>query len=97
EEVGLHARRRRGRAAGRALRRRRRARCAQQRRGSDQLRIRRPARGAAPAPGQPRLPAHLVQMTAARLAAECGAILEPLETAANAAWWEANVDARDET
>jgi peptidyl-dipeptidase A len=34
---------------------------------------------------------------AARLAAECEATLEPLETAANGAWWEANVDARDET
>lgn len=36
-------------------------------------------------------------MTAQDLVAECGATLEPLETAANLAWWNANVDARDET
>ncbi|HEV7527123.1 MAG TPA: M2 family metallopeptidase [Acidimicrobiia bacterium] len=36
-------------------------------------------------------------MTAAGIAADCGAALEPLETAANAAWWNANTDARDET
>ena len=34
---------------------------------------------------------------AAQLAAACGAVLEPRETVANAAWWEANVDAGDET
>jgi peptidyl-dipeptidase A len=36
-------------------------------------------------------------VTAGALVAECGARLEPLETAANAAWWEANVHASDET
>ena len=36
-------------------------------------------------------------MKPADLVAECGAALEPLETAANAAWWNANVDASDET
>ncbi len=36
-------------------------------------------------------------MTAADLVAECAATLEPLETAANVAWWNANVDAGDET
>jgi peptidyl-dipeptidase A len=36
-------------------------------------------------------------VTAADLVAQCGATLAPLETAANAAWWDANVDASDET
>lgn len=36
-------------------------------------------------------------MTADALVAECGATLQPLETASNTTWWEANVDARDET
>ena len=36
-------------------------------------------------------------MTADALTGECSARLEPLETAANAAWWEANVRASDET
>ncbi|MDP9334461.1 MAG: hypothetical protein M3Q30_14330, partial [Actinomycetota bacterium] len=36
-------------------------------------------------------------MTAADLVAACSATLQPLEAAANAAWWDANVDARDET
>ncbi len=36
-------------------------------------------------------------MTAADVAATCGARLEPLETAANGAWWDANTDANDET
>ena len=36
-------------------------------------------------------------MTAAEVVAHCGATLEPLETAANAAWWNANVDAGEET
>ena len=36
-------------------------------------------------------------MTAEGVVAACTATLEPLETAANAAWWTANVDASDET
>ena len=36
-------------------------------------------------------------MTADAVVAACGATLEPLETAANAAWWDANIDASDET
>jgi peptidyl-dipeptidase A len=36
-------------------------------------------------------------VTAADLVAACSATLQPLEAAANAAWWDANVDARDET
>ncbi len=36
-------------------------------------------------------------MTAADVVAACGATLEPLETAVNGAWWDANVDARAET
>jgi peptidyl-dipeptidase A len=36
-------------------------------------------------------------VTAERVVAACTATLEPLETAANAAWWTANVDASDET
>jgi peptidyl-dipeptidase A len=36
-------------------------------------------------------------VTAADLAAECTAILAPLETAANRAWWDANTDAGEET
>jgi len=36
-------------------------------------------------------------VTADTLVAECTARLQPLEAAANATWWEANVDARDET
>jgi peptidyl-dipeptidase A len=36
-------------------------------------------------------------MTAADLAADCAAKLAPLEKAANAAWWDANTDAGEET
>jgi peptidyl-dipeptidase A len=36
-------------------------------------------------------------MSAAEVIAACTATLEPLETAANAAWWTANVDASHET
>jgi peptidyl-dipeptidase A len=36
-------------------------------------------------------------VTAADLAAECTAILAPLETAANGAWWHANTDACEKT
>ena len=36
-------------------------------------------------------------MTPADLVADCSATLQPLETAANASWWDANVDASDET
>jgi peptidyl-dipeptidase A len=36
-------------------------------------------------------------MSAQELVAACGDRLQPLETAANAAWWNANVDAREET
>ncbi len=36
-------------------------------------------------------------MTAGDVVASCAATLEPLEMAANVAWWNANVDARDET
>jgi len=36
-------------------------------------------------------------VTADAVVASCGATLEPLETAANAAWWDANTDASDET
>ena len=36
-------------------------------------------------------------MTPDDLVAACTATLEPLETAANAAWWDANVDATDHT
>jgi peptidyl-dipeptidase A len=36
-------------------------------------------------------------VTAAELVARCGATLQPLETAANGAWWNANVDAGPET
>jgi peptidyl-dipeptidase A len=36
-------------------------------------------------------------VTAEAVVASCGATLQPLETAANAAWWDANTDASDET
>ncbi len=36
-------------------------------------------------------------MTAGDIVAACTVTLEPLETTANAAWWDANVDASDET
>ena len=36
-------------------------------------------------------------MTPADLVADCSATLEPLATAANVAWWDANVDARADT
>ena len=36
-------------------------------------------------------------MTPADLVAACSATLQPLEAAANAAWWDANVNASDET
>ena len=36
-------------------------------------------------------------MSAADIVADCGATLEPLEAAANSAWWNANVNASDET
>ena len=36
-------------------------------------------------------------MSAADLVVTCGATLEPLEKAANAAWWNAQTDAREET
>ena len=36
-------------------------------------------------------------MTPADLVAACSARLQPLEAAANAAWWDANVNASDET
>ncbi len=36
-------------------------------------------------------------MTPADVVADCSATLEPLATAANGAWWDANVDARDDT
>src|SRR5262245_48750002 len=60
-------------------------------------RVRRAARRVAHTPDEPQLPAHLVQVTAAELAAECTAALAPLETAANRAWWDANTDAGEET
>jgi hypothetical protein len=36
-------------------------------------------------------------VTAEEVVAACAATIEPLATAANAAWWTANVDARAET
>jgi peptidyl-dipeptidase A len=36
-------------------------------------------------------------VTAEAVVASCGATLQPLETAANAAWWDANTDASDAT
>ena len=57
----------------------------------------RSARRSAPAPDEPRLPTHLVQVTAAELVARCAATLQPLEAAANGARWGANVDAGPET
>ena len=96
EEVGLHAR---GRGRGRA------GRCSFVVYGGlgalgnvqvlIELRVRRAARRAVPAPHEPRATSASGSSdrrpTSSR---DCSATLEPLETAANAAWWDANVDAR---